>query len=226
MGCLVAPKMTKTKTMAKQVREIEDPEIVAISAVYVALKELDADARARVLDYVASKFNIPKGVVNSSEKEENAREDTSRRDVSRTDRYTDTPPVADDELDGISPSGKKWITRSGIKPLKLMSVFSLGIDEIDLVSKSVPGNSKSQRLRNVFLLKGIAAYLGTGVARFTHEQIKETCLHYDAWDGPNFANIFKSMSADVSGGKDAGYTLTAKGISEATSLVKNMSGSE
>ncbi len=204
--------------MAKQVKTAEDPEIVAISEVYQALKELDADARIRVLNYVSGKFNISSPVKSNTDREDNS--------PPPTEPTFHTTPAADDEFEGISPAGKKWITRSGIKPAKLMLVFSLGIDEIDLVSKSVPGNTKSQRMRNVFLLKGVAAYLGTGSARFTHEQIKETCLHYDAWDTANFANIFKTMSADVSGGKDTGYTLTAKGISEATTLVKNMSGSD
>lgn len=204
--------------MAKQLKTSEDPEIVAISEVYKALKDLDADARARVLNYVSGKFNILSQINMNTEREDNP--------PIRTEPSTPVAPATEDEFEGISPAGKKWITRSGIKPAKLMSVFSLGIDEIDLVSKSVPGNTKSQRMRNVFLLKGVAAYLGTGTARFTHEQIKETCLHYDAWDTPNFANIFKTMSPDVSGGKDAGYTLTAKGISEATALVKSMSGTD
>ena len=204
--------------MAKQTKTVEDPEIIAISEVYQALKDLDTDARTRVLSYVSGKFSLSPTIIERNEQVETA-------------QFHAPPPqqtssIVDDELDGISPIGKKWITRSGIKPSKLMSVFSLGIDEIDLVSKSIPGNTKSQRMRNAFLLKGIAAYLGTGFAKFTHEQVKETSLHYDAWDTANFANIFKTRSAEVSGSKDSGYTLTAKGISEATSLIKSMSGTE
>lgn len=197
-------------------KQIEDPEIIAINEVYIALKDLDADARARVLTYVANKFSISYLPGKSYEKE----------DISQPATEPIYQTATDDEFEGISPVGKKWITRSGIKPSKLMSIFSLGIDEIDLVSKSVPGGKKAQRMRNVFLLKGIAAYLGTGSAKFTHEQIKETCLHYDAWDSPNFANIYKTMSPDVSGTKETGYTLTAKGISEATNLIKSITGLE
>ncbi|MBT1700285.1 hypothetical protein KK083_25585 [Fulvivirgaceae bacterium PWU4] len=202
--------------MAKQGKAIDDPEIIAISQVYAALKDLDADARSRVLVYVAGKFSITNTI-------------GAGKEISHEIPVTQPEAVTvaiDDELEGISPAGKKWIARNGIKPSALGSIFSLGIDEIDLVSKSVPGSKKAQRMRNVFLLKGVSAYLGTGAARFTHEQIKETCLHYDAWDGPNFANIFKTMSAEVSGNKESGYTLTAKGLSEATSLVKSMTGQE
>lgn len=204
--------------MAKQAKTNDDPEIVAISIVYSALKDLDTEARYRVLSYVSGKFNLTSQAFTNNVNEEQV--------MPRFDRPHEPTSSSDDEFEGISPAGKKWITRSGINQSKLMSIFSLGIDEIDLVSKSVPGNTKSQRMRNVFLLKGLSAYLGTGAARVTHEQVKETCLHYDAWDGPNFTKILKSMTADVSGGKDSGYTLTPKGISEATSLVKKITDSE
>jgi hypothetical protein len=211
-------KNLNLKIMAKQLKTNEEPEIVAISDVYAALKDLDAESRGRVLSYVAAKFGI------AAQQSNSFKEDTVQ--VSYEQPVDNIAPAAYDELEGISPIGKKWITRSGIRPAKLMSIFSLGIDEIDLVCKSVPGATKSKRMRNVFLLKGIAAYLGTGAARFTHEQVKETSLHYDAWDGPNFANIYKTMSADISGSKEIGYTLTAKGISEATALIKSISGAE
>ena len=45
-------------------------------------------------------------------------------------------------------------------------------------------------------------------------------------DGPNFSNIFKTMTPDVSRGKDTGYTLTARGLAEATDLVEEMVGAE
>ncbi len=43
--------------------------------------------------------------------------------------------------------------------------FSLSSDEIDLIAKTVPGKNK-EKMRSVFLLKGVASYLGSGAARF------------------------------------------------------------
>lgn len=202
--------------MEKQTK-IDDPEITAISEVYAALKDLENDARIRVINYVSSKFNIQRSVTKT---------EGSVSPNPITLPVTEIESQTDDELNGISPAGRKWITRNGISPSNLMKIFSLGIDDIDLVAKSVPGKGKATRQRNIFLLKGMASYLGTGTARFTHEQIKEACLHYDAFDSPNFAKNLNAMSADVSGAKESGYTLTAKGISEATTLIKSMSGSE
>lgn len=200
-----------------------DPEIDAIGSIYSALADLDADARNRVLDFVMSKLKMNKQSLSQDEVPISSSSPVANN-------YSILPTSINDvqidgnELDGISPPGKKWITRNGIDPVKLMKVFSLGVEEIDLVSKTVPGKGKAPRMRNVFLLKGIAAYLGTGSPRFTHEQAKEACFHYDAYDASNFATHLKNMGADVSGSKESGYTLTARGLAEGTTLVKNMLG--
>jgi hypothetical protein len=48
------------------------------------------------------------------------------------------------------------------------------------------------------------------------------CVHYDAFDANNFAAHMKNFSADISGTKEAGYALTARGLTSATELVKQM----
>jgi hypothetical protein len=77
-------------------------------------------------------------------------------------------------------------------------------------------------MRSVILLKGVAAYLGTGAPRFTHEQIKEACLHYDAFDANNFAFHLKNLSSEISGTKESGYTLTPRGLVAAGKMVKEI----
>lgn len=65
-------------------------------------------------------------------------------------------------------------------------------------------------------------YLGSGVARVPHEQIKEACLHYKTYDSANFARYLKSFSSEISGDKSAGYTLTARGLNDATEKIKSI----
>jgi hypothetical protein len=123
-------------------------------------------------------------------------------------------------------SSKPGAGQSGIEPSKLQQLFSLGIDEIDLVAKNVPGSSKRERLRNVILLKGVAAYLSMGAPRISSEQLKEASLHYNAYDVANHARYIKEFAADVGGTKEAGYTLTARGLTAATELVKELLSSK
>jgi hypothetical protein len=199
-----------------------DPEIAAISVVNEALKGLEPTSQQRVLDYVAGKLGL-------------RQDDGSLATMhgSGVDRSQDAPAPSraantgatepgPDDLEGISPVAIKWMRRNGLTADSLATIFSLGVAEIDLVAKTVPGKNKKERMHSVFLLKGVASYLGSGVARMSHDQIKEACLHYDAFDTTNFASYLKSFAAEVSGSKETGYTLTARGITVATETVKSM----
>ena len=192
-------------------------EIAAIGAVYGALKSLDETVQARVLDYVAKML----GLDNAAGRQEPLRKE---RGDEQPQSPSLPPPSAtsegDSESEGISPVALKWMRRSGLTSTGLSLLFSLGVDEIDLVAKRVPGDNKKDRMHSVLLLKGIAAYLGSGVARVTHEQLKEACIHYDAYDAANFATHLKSFAGEASGTKSAGYTLTARGIITATEMIK------
>ena len=92
------------------------------------------------------------------------------------------------------------------------------------MAKKVPGKSKRDRMRCVLLLKGIAAYLASGAARITHEQAKEACLHYDAFDSANFSKYLRGMSSEISGANKSGYTLTARGMAAATEVIHQVIG--
>jgi hypothetical protein len=196
-----------------------DKEISAISAVYEALKYLEPEAQKRVLEYVIEKLSIhvtAETIAPSS--------DTPTAHHVPNESSSAEPPekTSPEELEGVSPVAQKWMRRNGLSTDRLSSIFSLGVDEIDVVAKTVPGKSMRERMHSVVLLKGIAAYLSTGAPRFGHEQLKEACLHYDAYDATNFARYLKAFAAEVSGSKDSDYTLTARGLAAATDLLKQM----
>ena len=193
----------------------QDPEFVAIRTVYSALKNLEPDVQARVLDYVAAKLKIAKPKLVTDHRHESL-------PAMEHEVVTESRDEANDGLDGISSVAIKWLTRNGIQARQLETIFSIGGDEIDLVAEDVPGKTKKDRMRSVFLLKGVAAYLGTGAPRFTHEQIKEACLHYDAFDANNFAFHLKNLSSEISGTKESGYTLTPRGLVACGKMVKEI----
>lgn len=199
-----------------------DQEILAITTVYATLKELDAPAQRRVVEYVLKKLNLTLEVCNQESNRESHEAPAALPHKLHDHAGEPAETTTDNELDGVSPVAQKWMRRNGLQVDHLSKVFSLGGDEIDLVAKTVPGKSTRARMHNVFLLKGVAAYLGGGAARFTHDQVKETCTHYDAFDGPNFSKHLKDFAADISGSKESGYTLTARGLTNATELVKEI----
>jgi|SRR5579859_7002945 len=198
-----------------------DPEIIAMGVVHKAVKDLSPDAQGRVLSFVAEKLKIVTQVREPSYSQYAERSEPVEPSVG-VDRQQAEPARTEDGLEGISPVAKKWMIRNDLDAKALSTVFSLGGDEIDLIAKSVPGNSVRERMHNVLLLKGVAAYLGSGVGRFTHQQLKEASLHYKAYDAPNFAAAIKGFAADASGEKNSGYTLTPRGLAAATDLVKRI----
>jgi hypothetical protein len=196
----------------------QDPEFVAMSAVYAALKGLEQEAQTRVLNYVAAKLNLAIPTAQQKHKIADIADIADEADESNVENNEN----ATEETEGISPAAKRWLTRNGLQPKQISTIFSIGGDEIDLIADTVPGKSKAKRMYNVFLLKGVAAYLGTGAARFTHEEVKEACLHYDAFDAANFATHVKDFTAEISGSKETGYSLNARGMAAATKLVKSI----
>jgi hypothetical protein len=145
----------------------QDPEILAISQVYSALRSLNTDAQQRVLDYVSRKLELT--IAGNVERRSAENEEEPLSPVSRPRERDDEAEsaVPDDALEGLSPAARKWMKRNGLTSEQLSQLFSLGIDEIDLVAKKVPGKSVRDKMRSVLLLKGVAAYLGTGVPRVT-----------------------------------------------------------
>jgi hypothetical protein len=223
MGRALAGKLTKEKPCMATGEKIgsHDPEFVALGTVYDALSGLDAGAQQRVIDYVVQKLSLSN---RGSLTPNHANSNDLPTPAHSPSMSSATPTSADDELEGISPVAKKWMTRNGLTAKQLSSLFSLGADEIDLVAKTIPGKGKRERTRTVLLLKAVAAYLSSGAARVSYEQIKEASLHYDAYDSPNHAKYLKSMNAEASGSKESGYTLTPRGLTSATETIKEICG--
>lgn len=199
------------------------PEVTAIGRVHAALAGLEPEAQKRVLNYVAQMLRIE---LTMQVEKLRDRPEMDEKEEQLERLKSDEPPKdsegVGDEIEGISPVAKKWMMRNGLRANQLSGIFSLGVDEIDLIARTVPGKSLKDRMRSVALLKGIAAYLGTGATRFTHEQLKEACLHYKAYDATNVSTYMKSIASEVSGNASSGYMLTTRGVASATDVIKQI----
>lgn len=202
----------------------DEPEILALARVYQALKDLDESAQYRVLDYVSRRLGLKLATTVAVPKVPVVPEAPPIVDRGVKDERDRDDILEADGDDGVSPVARKWMRRNGLTVNDLSAVFSLGADEIDLVAKRVPGKNNKERMRNVFLLKGLAAYIGTGAARMKDQAVREACEHYSAYDPPNFATNLRSFSSIVSGSKASGYTLTTRGLTEATEVLKVIAG--
>jgi hypothetical protein len=201
----------------------DDKEFAAMRQVYTALKDLNAAAQNRVLDYVIQRLSLVREPARAIEQSPSQSAHPPVHSESRPGEVqANARDSGDETVEGISPIAQKWMRRSGITSEQMSSLFSLGIDEIDLVAQSVPGRSKADRVRSVMLLQGIAGYLSSGVARVSNDKLREACSHYDAYDVTNFSKHLRAISAEASGSRESGYTLTSRGIAAATDLIKQI----
>jgi hypothetical protein len=198
-----------------------------MAKVVAALKNLDAAAQQRVLDYAVRRLKLtspgedpPAPPRRRSSTEGEAEPVVVRRKAEPAEEQEDEEES--DGLEGVNVVAQKWIKRSGLAESQVSALFSLGVDEIDLVARSVPGKTKIERLKNVLLLKGVAAYLSSGTPRVDWAKLKEAAGHYDADAGKNVTTYMKSFGAEASGSVASGYTLTSRGLTEAKELIKQM----
>lgn len=205
----------------------EDAEFNAIRQVYAALKNLDVEAQNRVLEYVSRRLSliVPNTAAFAHSNDPASMTAEATLVARENPKSEQDGPSEDGLLEGVSPIAQKWIKRNGLTNMHLEPLFSLGVDEIDLVAKSVPGKSKPERVRSVLLLQGIASYLSTGAARVPDEKLREACRHYNAYDATNFSKHLKAVSAEATGSRESGYTLTSRGLAAATEMIKNYSQS-
>jgi hypothetical protein len=216
----------------------QDLELDAMAKVYAALRPLDREAQGRVLEYVGKRLELFSPTTSSPATRAmnpNARPDRNAAesaDVAGTRVENPKPEQSFNhdettvELEGVSPVAQKWIRRNGLTEEQLSSLFSLGVDEIDLVASSVPGKSTKEKLRSVILLQGVASYLGTGAPRIDYEKLRQTVTHYAADPGKNFWTYMKSLTAEVAGSTSTGFALTTRGLSAATDLIKQITAKE
>jgi hypothetical protein len=218
-----------------------DAEVAALKVVIETLKPLNAETQTRIIEYVCQRFELRQGrrrdldesdgesTVSRGESSE-AREDARARHRHEIEKDSEAKTEStatlrednDETLTGISPVAQKWMTRNQFTASDLGRLFTLGVDDIDLVARSLPGKSVQSRFREVILLEGIAAYLGGGVARFTQKKLKEALRAYNADPDTNFTKYLKKIGTDVQGTAAGGYTLTSRGLHSATELLKTM----
>ncbi len=128
-------------------------------------------------------------------------------------------------IDGISPKAASWMTRSGLSQEQLEHVFSIETDSVDVIAAKMPGNSKRHQTVQSYVICGLGSFLRTGETSFTDKDARELCQKIGCYDSPNHSNAMKALGNFVHGSKDAGWKLTAPGLTEAAKIVKELSPS-
>lgn len=127
--------------------------------------------------------------------------------------------VGDDEAGGDLPSrAQSWTKQNSLSREQLNQVFHWGDEGVEFIASEVPGKNNRERVRNAYVMLGIAQLLSSGVASFSDKAARALCEKLSIYDHTNHMKYMKDGN-EFTGTKDKGWTLTAPGLKHGAALV-------
>jgi hypothetical protein len=87
----------------------------------------------------------------------------------------------------------------------------------------IPGGSNREKVRNAYVLVGIANFLRTGDQKFDDTDARSLCERFGIYDSTNHSKYMKGGN-EFTGSREKGWTLTMPGLKVGANLVKEASG--
>lgn len=124
----------------------------------------------------------------------------------------------DSELPGRANS---WMKQNGLTLDQIRQTFHWGNEGIEVIAAEVPGKNNRERVRNAYILLGIAQFLASGTANFDDKSARELCEKLGIYDRTNHMKYMKGGN-EFTGSKDRGWTLTAPGLKHGAALIASL----
>lgn len=135
--------------------------------------------------------------------------------------------VGRDNIEGhgttqFPPRARMWMQQSSLSVDQLEQVFHFEEGAVQIIASDIPGSSNRERVRNAYLLTGIAQLLVTGETRFDDRSGRELCEASGFYDPTNHAKFFKSGN-ELTGSREKGWVLTSPGLKAAAKVIAEIS---
>ncbi len=124
----------------------------------------------------------------------------------------------DGEAGGLPSRAQSWVKLNNLTLDQLHQVFHWTSDGVELIVASLPGKNNRERVRNAYILCGIANLLSTGVATFDDRTARGVCVKLGIYDKTNHMKYMRGGN-EFTGAKEKGWTLTAPGLKHAADLI-------
>jgi hypothetical protein len=125
---------------------------------------------------------------------------------------------------GISTRAYSWMRQNDLSLERLSHVFHIGAEGVEIIAPEIPGNSNRDKVRNAYVLLGVARFLDSGEARFDDKAARALCARYGFYDQTNHTKYMKGGN-EFTGSKSAGWTVTTPGLKHGAVLIKLLTGS-
>ncbi len=128
--------------------------------------------------------------------------------------------AAGEVIEGISAAAAPWLAKAKITQEQLEQHLHFDGGAVTVIS--LPGNATKRidQVMHTYLMQGLAAFLATGEASFSDKDARDLCEHFGCYDATNHAKYIKEFGNRITGSKNAGWKLTAPGLTAAAELLK------
>jgi hypothetical protein len=144
--------------------------------------------------------------------------EVSSASARKVDEHEDSL-VSDGE--GISSRARSWMRQNDLLAEQLSHVFHFGSNGVEIIASEIPGKANRDKVRNAYVLLGVAGFLGSGETKFDDKAARALCERYGFYDQTNHMKYMKGGN-EFTGSKDAGWTVTAPGLKHAAVVIKQL----
>jgi hypothetical protein len=141
----------------------------------------------------------------------------AKENVGQREQQQDSEGISD-----LPPRARTWMRQNGLSIDQVFQVYHLDSNGVEIIASEIPGRNNREKVRNAYILQGIASLLQSGDARFDDVSARSLCESHGFFDGTNHMKYMKGGN-EFTGSKDRGWTLTAPGLKLGASLVAQLS---
>ena len=128
--------------------------------------------------------------------------------------------------EGFSSRARSWMRQNDLSSELLSHVFHFDPNGMEIIASDIPGKTNRDKVRNAYVLLGVAGFLSSGETRFDDKAARALCERYGFYDKTNHMKYMRGGN-EFTGSKDAGWTVTAPGLKHAAVVIKQLtSGSQ
>jgi len=126
----------------------------------------------------------------------------------------------EEAIEGVSQAAAVWLAKAKITKDQLEQHLHIDGGAVKVIS--LPGNAtkKIDQVLHTYLMQGVGSFLATGEPSFSDKDARDLCGHFGCYDATNHAKYIKEFGNRITGSKNAGWKLTAPGLTAAAELLK------
>jgi hypothetical protein len=131
----------------------------------------------------------------------------------------------EDSYTSTSAKAKQWAKQHGLSSEHLSQVFHKTETGFDIIVAEIPGQTNKEKVRNTYVLTGLARLLETNAPNFDDKSARVECEKLGFYDKTNHSKALKG-SNEFTGSTKKGWSLTAPGLKRGAVLVKELSATD